>query len=84
MYFKREIEDLFVKYLDNIVFKLLNGKNNVKPINFRRAQDKHEIDFIIDKQIAIEVKYRAKSIKQSKYKWFRDIYKDIPLLYVRL
>ncbi|MGR3318352.1 MAG: ATP-binding protein [Candidatus Anammoxibacter sp.] len=67
------------QYFENIVFKLLNDKMDVKTINFWRTQEKHEVDFIINRKIAIETKFNAKAFKKNKYKKFITNYKNIPL-----
>jgi predicted AAA+ superfamily ATPase len=44
---------------ENLVFKLLHDRGDLKNINFWRTQDKNEVDFIIDKKFALEVKYNG-------------------------
>jgi len=67
-------------YFENFVFKLLHDKRSVKTINFWRTQEKHEIDFIVNRKIAIETKFNARSFQKSKYCQFTNNYKDIPLI----
>lgn len=69
-------------YFENFVFKLLHDKSSVKNVNFWRTQEKHEIDFIVNRKIAIETKFNARSFQKSKYCQFTNNYKDIPLIFL--
>jgi predicted AAA+ superfamily ATPase len=66
-------------FFENIVFKVLLGNRNVKEINYWRTQTKHEVDFIINRKLALETKYNSNLFKISKFKQFLTNYKEIPL-----
>jgi predicted AAA+ superfamily ATPase len=70
--------------LENLVFKLLNDREDVKRINFWRTQSKREVDFIIDQRFAFEVKYNGLKFDPGKYSSFRETYPHIPLGVVNL
>jgi predicted AAA+ superfamily ATPase len=54
-------------------------EHGIDAIKFWRTQSKNEVDFIINEQRAIEVKYQSSLIKPSKYKAFQSEYPSIPL-----
>jgi predicted AAA+ superfamily ATPase len=66
-------------YWENLVFKLLYDRRDVKSINFWRTQDKNEVDFIINKKFAIEVKFNGNKFALSGYKQFKQSYPEIPI-----
>jgi len=66
-------------YWENLVFKLLHDREDMKSINFWRTQDKNEVDFIIDKQFALEVKFNGNKFSLSSYKQFIKSYPGIPI-----
>jgi predicted AAA+ superfamily ATPase len=66
-------------YWENLVFKLLHDRKDVRSINFWRAQDKNEVDFIINKKFAIEVKFNGNKFVLSGYKQFKQSYPEIPI-----
>jgi predicted AAA+ superfamily ATPase len=66
-------------YWENLVFKLLDDREDVRHINFWRTQDKKEVDFIINKKYALEAKFNGNKYNPKKYKLFLEIYPDIPL-----
>ncbi|MCX5750654.1 MAG: ATP-binding protein [Candidatus Saganbacteria bacterium] len=69
-------------FLENIVFgELLKERGNTDKIKFWRTQDKHEIDFVADKQ-AFEVKSDPKKIRANKYACFTQKYPQIKLAFL--
>jgi predicted AAA+ superfamily ATPase len=66
-------------YWENLVFKLLHDRNDVRSINFWRTQDKNEVDFIINKKFAIEAKFNGNKFALSGYKQFQQSYPGIPI-----
>lgn len=67
------------KLLENYVFRLFNDLFEPEEIRYWRTQKKQEVDFIIQKKQAIEVKFSDESFKPSKYNFFQIRYPDIPL-----
>jgi len=61
------------------VFKLLDDREDVRQLNFWRTQDQREMDFIINGQLALEVKFSGAKFDTGKYKLFRESYPDIPI-----
>jgi len=77
------IEDRFDKenYFNNILFKLLSDKPDRGSIKFWRTQSRHEVDFIIDENIAIGSKFNPRLFKDNKYKKFKELYPEIKLYF---
>lgn len=65
--------------LENVVFKQLLQKNEIQEIQFRRTQNKNEIDFVVEGQRAYEVKTSMGNIDLKKYQPFKKQYPKIPL-----
>lgn len=65
--------------MENLVFKLLDDREDVRQLNFWRTQDQKEMDFIINGQLALEVKFNGAKFDTGKYKLFRESYPDIPI-----
>ena len=66
----------------NMFFRLLAEKYDVDDIFFWRTTQGNEVDFVlshIETPHAIEVKFDKNTIKESKYKIFRNTYPGIPL-----
>ena len=66
-------------YLENIVFLKFLNIYKLDDINFWRTQDKNEVDFIVERKKAFEVKFSLKQFKKSKYNKFEKKYPEIPL-----
>jgi len=66
-------------YLENIIFLKFLAKERLDNINFWRTQNKNEVDFIINRQKAYEVKFDKKQFRETKYKNFMEKYPDIKL-----
>ena len=64
--------------LENLFFLELYRKG-IDDINFWRTKDQNEVDFIIEKKYAFEIKFSANKFKTSKYKSFIKNYDKIPL-----
>ena len=63
---------------ENVVFNHLCTHHSMNKIKYWRTQTKHEIDFIVDEMIAVDVKYNAAQFRVPKYREFLQNYK-IPL-----
>lgn len=68
--------------LENIVFLKLLNRYKRDEINFWRTQAKNEIDFILNREEAIEVKFSSKNFQESKYAKFKKQYPDIKLRFI--
>jgi predicted AAA+ superfamily ATPase len=72
---------------ENQYFKLLLEKYETDDISFWRTSDGNEVDFVmnrIENPYAVEVKYSKNTIRESKYKIFKDTYPEIPLHFAYL
>jgi predicted AAA+ superfamily ATPase len=67
---------------ENIVMRELMVQHGIDAIKFRRTQSKNEVDFIINEQEAIEVKFQSSLIKPNKYKSFQSHYPSLPLQFI--
>ncbi|MCK5122844.1 MAG: ATP-binding protein [Candidatus Pacebacteria bacterium] len=65
--------------LENIVFLRFLNHHKRDNINFWRTQAKNEVDFIVDREQAFEVKFNSKSFQESKYAKFKKEYPEIKL-----
>lgn len=65
--------------LENIVFLKFLNHNKIDNINFWRTQAKNEVDFILNRDQAFEVKFNAKNFQKSKYAKFEQQYPEIKL-----
>ena len=70
--------------VENLVYNMLRKHYSIDQIQYWNTRDQNEVDFILKKQIALEVKYNGNSIKNSKYKLFRKIYPEIDLYFACL
>ncbi len=71
---RNDIGNLF----ENFIFRRFLEKYDELDIQFWRTQKQNEVDFIIQKNKAYEVKYRQSSYKESKYKFFKENYPEMP------
>ncbi len=83
-YFARNFEPLMVRpdrgdLLENGVFRQLLEYFDLDQVQFWRTADGNEVDFIVDEQHAIEVKYSENAYRESKYRKFKELYPNIPL-----
>ncbi len=65
---------------ENFVFNFLGDIFHYENINFWRSKSKLEIDFIVDKRMAIEVKNSPSLIRFGKYRNFLEKY-DMPFYF---
>lgn len=63
---------------ENLFFSELY-KNGIENIKFWRTQDKHEVDFIIDDELAFELKLNPRKFNSNRYERFKQSYPQIPL-----
>jgi len=68
--------------LENVVLRHLLEKYPEEQINFWRTTQQKEVDFVINSQIALEVKSQMKSAKIKNYKSFLENYPDIKFNFV--
>jgi len=68
--------------LENFVFKQFTAKLKLDDIKYWRTATGDEVDFVINEEIAFEVKYRNTGFISSKYNAFTKQYKSIPLYLV--
>lgn len=66
-------------YFENIVWREFVFKYWIENIKYWRTQSKNEVDFIVNENKAYEAKFSKNLIKESKYKLFRENYKDFDL-----
>ncbi|MCK4664247.1 MAG: ATP-binding protein [Bacteroidales bacterium] len=64
---------------ENFVFRRFYDKYDEMDIQFWRTQKMQEIDFIIDKKSAYEVKFSEENINLKKYNYFIEKYPEISL-----
>jgi len=72
---------------ENLFFRLLIEKYDVEEISFWRTSEGNEVDFVMSKtenQFAVEVKYDKNTIRESKYKQFRETYPEIPFYFANI
>lgn len=74
-----ETRELKGTALENIAFKQLLGSFPLDRIHFWRSLDKKEIDFVIDENLAFEVKYDYKRVKKKPIESFLETYPDISI-----
>jgi len=70
--------------LENVVLRHLLEKYPREQINFWRTIQQKEVDFVINGQIALEVKSQIKNAKLKNYKTFLEHYPDIKFNFVCL
>ncbi len=63
-------------YFENVVFREMLIKHGLENIRYWRTQDMHEVDFIINEQLAYEVKFKE-ATSESKYHLFKTTYPEI-------
>jgi uncharacterized protein len=63
---------------ENMFFIELYRKN-INDINFWRTKDQNEVDFVVNKKYAFEIKFNSSKFKINKYKAFRKAYENISL-----
>ncbi len=68
--------------LENIVFLQFLNHHKKDGINFWRTQAKNEVDFIVDREKAFEVKFNSKNFQESKYTIFKNQYPEIKLQFI--
>ncbi len=64
--------------LENEVYKQLCYHLRDDKIQFRRSKDEYEMDFVVDKRYAIEVKTAATQKESKSQKKFEELYPHIP------
>lgn len=64
---------------ENFAYNLLRKHFKKEHIQYWTTREQNEVDFILEKSFAVEVKYSGKTIKPSKYKLFRKTYPEIKL-----
>ena len=64
---------------ENFVFRRFYDKYDEMDIQFWLTQKKHEVDFVINRQKAFEVKFSENQFNKKKYQYFTDKYPNINL-----
>ena len=67
---------------ENMLYGLLRNHFDREQIQYWMNKDQKEVDFIINKKSAIEVKFSENLIKKSKYKLFTTMYPDMHFQFV--
>ena len=68
--------------LENAVWRQLSENISQQNIRFWRTQQKQEVDFIVNNDLALEVKTQLKNLKLSSYRAFTNAYPKIKLTFV--
>jgi len=68
--------------LENAVFRQFLEKYNIEEIKFWRTIQKKEVDFVINKNMAFEVKVQPERVKIKKYQTFLEHYPKIKFSFV--
>lgn len=63
---------------ENFVFRRFLDRNDELDIQFWHTRNEQEVDFIVRKSHAYEVKYNEKQFNRKKYDYFVERYPDIP------
>lgn len=63
---------------ENLVYSLLRYHYPPEAIQYWSTREQKEVDFIVNKLKALEVKFNANSTRLNKYKLFTETYPDIP------
>ena len=66
-------------FLENLVYRQLSDHVPSERIFFWRTQDKTELDFVIDAELAFEVKSSPETFTPSTYNGFRERHPAIPV-----
>lgn len=66
-------------FLESLIFRRLAERISSENIRFWRTADKHEVDFVVSENWALEVKTSPVSFRPAKYAQFREHYAHIPL-----
>lgn len=71
--------------LENYIYRRLTEQYSKDQIKFWRTADGNEVDFVVEETAfngkAIEVKFNATDVSQSKYKKFMEAYPKFPLAF---
>lgn len=70
------------KYFENLVWREFVLKYWVDTVQYWRDQNKNEIDFIIKRKQAYEVKFSKNLIREKRYDRFKEKYPEIPLEFI--
>jgi hypothetical protein len=63
--------------LENALYRELLEKYDFSEIKFWRTIQKHEVDFVVNEEVAYEVKINSEKFNKNKYKRFIDTYPEI-------
>jgi len=70
--------------LENALFRQFLGKFNLEQIKFWRTIQKKEVDFVINEELAYEVKSQLKNVDIKDYQLFLQSYPNIKLNFVSM
>lgn len=65
--------------VENLAYNLLRKHYAPEQIQYWNTREQNEVDFILNKEIALEIKYSCSTIKKHKYKLFKQTYPEISL-----
>ncbi len=68
--------------VENLAYSMLRQYYDEQEIQFWITREQKEVDFIIKKEKALEVKFSTSSIRESKYKLFRNTYPEMNLSFI--
>jgi len=68
--------------LENAAFCKIEERFPAEKINFWRTPQGHEIDFVINADMAFEVKFSTRAIHTKKYQYFLEKYPEITLNFI--
>ncbi|WP_317897239.1 ATP-binding protein [Aurantibacillus circumpalustris] len=66
--------------LENQTLQQLLVHYREQDIKYWRTTEQNEVDFILKDKKALEIKFKQEEFKESKYKLFRSVYEEYPLL----
>lgn len=70
--------------LENAAFILLRQHYNDPSIQYWNTVDQHEVDFILQKKDALEIKFDGEKVRQKEYKVFKTQYPEIKLRFASM
>lgn len=68
--------------VENLAYSMLRQHYEEEEIQYWMTREQKEVDFIIKKEKALEVKFSTSSIRESKYKLFKKTYPEMNLEFI--
>ena len=66
--------------LENQTLQQLLVHYREQDVKYWRTTEQNEVDFVLKDKKALEIKFKQEEFKESKYKLFRSVYEEYPLL----